>query len=186
MTHEIVLALKVDTQQKQEQLWLGHKMEVEFALRGRKNSLYLAQTRPLGAFWCEFGKISAEGWTDAIWALSWALTAENISERKKQEQRAAGIFDKLSKLDGMNVAARYVSIQIWEMYLGCCRGRDPEHAAQALRDYSHLLILPFGKYTPEMFHWKRENPIITVWNGLKDAKLEIWYPKQGQVRHVPN
>ena len=55
LTHEIVLAVKVDLQQKQEQLWLGAKMEVEFALRGRKNSLYLAQTRPLGAFWCEFG-----------------------------------------------------------------------------------------------------------------------------------
>ena len=136
---------------------------MEAALRGKERPLFLAQTRPLGAFWCEFGQTAAEGWTEAIWALSVALTAKKRSQREEREQAAAW----------------YVAIQIWEMYLRCRRGRDSQQAAQALRDYAQLLTLPFGQYTPEMVHWIRDKPVIPVWNDRRDGKLEVWYP-QGQ------
>lgn len=56
LTQRVVLALRVNTKQFKEQLWLGTEYEVGAALRGLDNPLYLAKTRPLGAFWCEFGK----------------------------------------------------------------------------------------------------------------------------------
>lgn len=61
LTQRVVLALRVNTKQLKEQLWLGTEYEVEAALRGLDKPLYLAQTRPLGAFWCEFGETSADG-----------------------------------------------------------------------------------------------------------------------------
>ena len=69
LTQRVVLALRVNTKQLKEQLWLGTEYEVEVALRGLDKPLYLAQTRPLGAFWCEFGETSADGWTEAVWTL---------------------------------------------------------------------------------------------------------------------
>lgn len=27
-----------------------------------------------------------------------------------------------------------------------------------------------------MANWKREKPVVPVWNHREDAKLEIWYP----------
>ena len=172
LTQRVVLALRVNTKQLKEQLWLGTEYEVEAALRGLDKPLYLSQTRPLGAFWCEFGKTSADGWTEAVWALCGALLARK-AEREAQEQKADEL---LSQLTVGNSAALYVSIQIWEMYLRCCRGRDKHKAETALRDYAQLLILPFGEYSPEMANWKREKPVVPVWNHRKDAKLEIWYP----------
>ena len=172
LTQRVVLALRVNTKQLKEQLWLGPEYEVEAALRGLDKPLYLSQTRPLGAFWCEFGKTSADGWTEAVWALCGALLARK-AEREAQEQKADEL---LSQLTVGNSAALYVSIQIWEMYLRCCRGRDKYKAETALRDYAQLLILPFGEYSPEMANWKREKPVVPVWNHRKDAKLEIWYP----------
>lgn len=56
LTQRVVLALRVNTKQLKEQLWLGTEYAVGAALRGLDKPLYLAQTRPLGAFWCEFGK----------------------------------------------------------------------------------------------------------------------------------
>ena len=72
----VVLALRVDVPGRKEQLWLGEEQDVEAALRGKERPLFLAKTRPLGAFWCEFGQTAAEGWTEAIWALSDALTVK--------------------------------------------------------------------------------------------------------------
>lgn len=94
-------------------------------------------------------------------------------EHDKREQKAAEI---LSQLAIGNSAALYAAIQIWEMYLRCCRGRDKHKAETALRDYAQLLILPFGEYSPEMANWKREKPVVPVWNHREDAKLELWYP----------
>ena len=173
LTQRVVLALRVNTKQLKERLWLGTEYEVEAALRGLDKPLYLAQTRPLGAFWCEFGKTSADGWTEAVWALCAALSARKAAERDKQEQKATEI---LSQLAVGNSAALYAAIQIWEMYLRCCRGRDKHKAETALRDYAQLLILPFGEYSPQMANWKREKPVVPVWNHREDTKLKLWYP----------
>ena len=173
LTQRVVLALRVDTKQMKEQLWLGTEYEVEAALRGLEQPLYLAQTRPLGAFWCEFGKTSAEGWPEAVWALCGALSARKAAERTAQEQKAA---DFLSQLAAGNAAALYAAIQIWEMYLRCCRGRDRHKAETALRNYAQLLILPFGEYTSEMVNLKWGKTVVPVWNDREDAKLEVWYP----------
>lgn len=50
LTQRVVLALRVNTKQLKEQLWLGTEYEVEVALRGLDKPLYLAQTRPLERF----------------------------------------------------------------------------------------------------------------------------------------
>ena len=173
LTQRVVLALRVNTKQLKEQLWLGTEYEVEVALRGLDKPLYLAQTRPLGAFWCEFGETSADGWTEAVWTLLGALSARKAAERTAGERNAAEL---LSQLVVGNSAALYAAIQIWEMYLRYCRGRDKHKAETALRDYAQLLILPFGEYSPEMANWKREKPVVPVWNHREDAKLELWYP----------
>ena len=171
LTQRVVLALRISTKQLKEQLWLGTEYEVEAALRGLDKPLYLSQTRPLGAFWCEFGKSFADGWTEAVWVLCEALSARK-AERETQEQKAA---EFLSRLAEGNSAALYAAIQVWEMYLRCCRGRDKHKAETALRDYAQLLILPFGEYSPEMANWKREKPVVPVWNHREDARLELWY-----------
>ena len=173
LTQRVVLALRVNTKQLKEHLWLGTEYEVGTALRSLDKPLYLAQTRPLGAFWCEFGKSSAEGWTEAVWALCEALSARKTVERDEQEQKAAEL---LSRLTVGNAAALYAAIQIWEMYLRCCRGRDKHKAEAALRDYAQLLILSFGEYSPEMANGKWGKTVVPVWNAREDAKLEIWYP----------
>ena len=167
----VVLALRVDVPGRKEQLWMGEEQNVEAALRGKERPLFLAQTRPLGAFWCEFGQTAAEGWTEAIWALSDALTAKKRSQREEREQAAAQLLSQQAEGSGTNAAAWYAAIQIWEMYLRCRRGRDSQQAAQALRDYAQLLTLPFGQYTPEMVHWLRDKPVIPVWNDRRDGKL---------------
>ncbi len=106
LTQRLVLALRVNTKQLKERLWLGTEYEVEAALRGLDKPLYLAQTRPLGAFWCEFGTTSADGWTEAVWALCRALSARR-AEREMQEQKAAEL---LSRLAMGNSAALYAAI----------------------------------------------------------------------------
>ena len=128
LTQRVVLALRVNTKQLKEQLWLGTEYEVEAALRGLDKPLYLSQTRPLGAFWCEFGKTSADGWTEAVWALLGTLSARKAAERIAGERNAAEL---LSQLVMGNSAALYATIQIWEMYLRCCRGRDKYKAETA-------------------------------------------------------
>lgn len=173
LTQRVILALRVDTRQRKEQLWLETEDEVEAALRGLDKPLFLAQTRPLGTFWCEFGKTSADGWAEAVCALCGALSAGRFAERGKQEQAASGI---LSQLVEGNAAALYAAIQIWEMYLRCLGGKDKRKAEAALRDYAQLLTLPFGECTPEMANWKRNQPVTPVWNGREDARLEVWYP----------
>ena len=65
----VVLALRVDVPGRKEQLWMGEAQDVEAALRGKERPLFLAQTRPRGACWCEFGQAGAEGWADAIGGL---------------------------------------------------------------------------------------------------------------------
>lgn len=60
LTQRVVLALRVDTKQKKEYVWLGAEYDVEDSIRGLGKTLYWSQTRPLGTFWCEFGKTSAE------------------------------------------------------------------------------------------------------------------------------
>lgn len=141
-------------------------------MRGLDKPLYLTQTRSMGAFWRKFGKSSVDGWTEVLWVLCGALSARR-AEREAQEQKAVEL---LSQLIVGNSAALYAAIQIWEMYLRCCRGRDKHKAETALRDHAHLLILPFGEYSPEMANWKREKPVVPVWNHREDAKLELWYP----------
>lgn len=172
MTQRVVLALRVNTKQLKEQLWLGTEYEVGAALRGLNKPLYLTQTRSMGAFWRKFGKSSVDGWTEVLWVLCGALSARR-AEREVQEQKAAELLPQLTV---RNTAALYADIQIWEMYLRCCRGRDKHKAETALRDHAQLLILPFGEYSPEMANWKREKPVVPVWNHREDAKLELWYP----------
>lgn len=138
----VVLALRVDVPGRKEQLWLGEEQDVEAALRGKERLLFLAQTRPLGVFWCEFGQTATEGWTEAIWALSDALAAKKRSQREEREQAAAQLLSQQAEGNGTNAAAWYAAIQIWEMYLRCRRGRDSQQAAQALRDYAQLLPYP--------------------------------------------
>lgn len=142
----VVLALRVDVPGRKEQLWLGEEQDVEAALRGKERPLFLAQTRPLGAFWCEFGQTAAEGWTEAIWGLSDALTAKKRSQREEREQAAAQLLFQQAEGNGTNAASWYAAIQIWEMYLRCRWGRDSKQVAQALRDYAQRLTLPFGQY----------------------------------------
>lgn len=175
----ILLAIRVDLRKRQEQLWLGTEWSLRFALRGRDTPLYFACTRPLGAFWCEFGQVSEADWADAIWALSGALSGKKKAGRERLERTAAKLFTNILEQNKANAAVRYVAIQIWEMYLRCCRGQDRDNAAQSLRDYAQLLILPFGQYTPQMLHWKRDMPVMPVWNDDRDAKLEILYPQGG-------
>lgn len=102
----------------------------------------------------------------------WGITGAK-GKREAQEQKAAEL---LSQLTVGNSAALYAAIQIWEMYLRCCRGRDKHKAETVLRDHTQLLILPFGEYSSEMANWKREKPVVPVWNHREDAKLELWYP----------
>ena len=90
----VVLALRVDIPGRKEQLWLGEELNVEAALRGKERPLFLAQTRPLGAFWFEFGQTAAEGWTETIWALSDALTAKKRSLREEREQAVAHLLSQ--------------------------------------------------------------------------------------------
>ena len=115
----VVLALRVDVPGRKEQLWMGEEQDVEAALRGKERPMFLAQTRPLGAFWCEFGQTAAEGWTEAIWALSDALTAKKRSQREEREQTASHLLSQQAEGSGTNAAAWYAAIQIWEMYLRC-------------------------------------------------------------------
>ena len=73
LTQRVVLALRVNTKQLKEQLWLGTEYEAEAALRGLDKPLYLSQTRPLGAFWNEFGKSSADGGcVGPLWGITGA------------------------------------------------------------------------------------------------------------------
>ncbi len=176
LINRVVLALRIDTKQRKEQIWIGTDLNVDAALHGREKPLYLSRTRPLGSFWCEFGR-TEKNWSDAVWSLSDALTAWRSSVITRKEQEAAAV---LSQISDENAAAYYTAIQIWEMYLRCRRGRKKQEVAQALREYAQLLTLPFGEYTPEMFNWKREQPVVPVWNMRADAELEVWYP-QGNV-----
>ena len=48
LTQRVVLALRVNTKQLKEHLWLGTEYEVGTALRSLDKPLCLAQTRPLG------------------------------------------------------------------------------------------------------------------------------------------
>ena len=54
LTQRVVLALRVNTKQLKEQLWLGTEYEAEAALRGLDKPLYLSQTR----HWERFGTSS--------------------------------------------------------------------------------------------------------------------------------
>lgn len=180
LTWRVILAIRVDAKQRKEQIWVGTELEVERALRGKEGAACLALTRPLGAFWCEVGSMPAEGWTAAFWTLCRALAARRPAERKKQEADAAAILSQLAEKPAANAAAWYAAMQIWEMYLRCCRGRDRQKALAAFRQFAELVILPFGEYTPEMLQWRREKPVTPVWNDRADAKLEVWYP-QGKI-----
>lgn len=174
LTQQFVLAIRVDVKNQKEYVWVGPEYEVRNALRGRDATLCVAQTRPLGAFWDEFGKQTAEGWSDAVWALCGALTARRAAERKEQEQQARELLSQLAGND--NAAMVYVAFQLWEMYLRCCQGRDKPRAAEALREYAGLLISPFGEYTPEMVNLLNGKPVTPIWNSDEDAQLQIWYP----------
>lgn len=178
LTERVVLAVHVDIKHTQEQIWLGPEYEVQRAMRGRESAAFLAESRPLGALWTEFGKTSAEGWTEAVWALCGALTARRAAERAGQEQKASGLLSRQAASG--NAAALFTAVQIWEMYLRCRRGREKQKACAALREYAGLLISPFGEYSPEMVNWQNKNPVHPIWNDAADARLEIWYP-QGPV-----
>lgn len=83
------------------------------------------------------------------------------------------ILFQLAEEHAVNAAAWYAAMQIWEMYLRCCRGLDRKKAQTVFRQFAELLLLPFGEYTPEMLQWRREKPVTMVWNNRSDAKLEI-------------
>lgn len=177
LTWRVALAVRVDAKQRKEQIWVGTELEVERALRGKEDAACLVLTRPLGAFWCEVGSTPSDDWTAAFWALCRALAARKTAERKEQEVRAAEILSQLASGNQTNAAAWYAAIQIWEMYLHCCQGRDRQKAQSAFRQFAERIILPFGEYTPEMLQWRREKPVTPVWNDREDAKLEVWYPR---------
>lgn len=175
-TERMVLACRVDIKNSQEQIWIGTEYEVLRTLRGKENAQPIwAETRPVGTLWTEFGKASAEGWTEAVWGLCGALTALRSSERKAQEETAGKLLSQLATED--NAAAIFTAIQLWEIYLRCCQGRNKKQASSALREYVGLLIAPFGEYSPEMVNWKREHPVQPIWNDHSDARLEVWYPQ---------
>ena len=176
LVDSVVLAVRVDVKENKEHLWLGPETEVGHALHKPGASLYFAEVRPLGAFWCEFAKSWGTAWADAILLLSQSLEAWNRKKRDKAAEGAAGIFRKLTEENPDNAAVWYGAVQIWEMYLKCRRGRNRNYAAEFLRRYAERIILPFGEYTPEMFHWQREQPVMPVWNCREDAKLQVWYP----------
>lgn len=178
LTERVVLAVHVDIKHTQERIWVGPDYAVQRALRGVEAGVFLAETRPLGAFWTEFGKTSADGWTQAVWALCGALTARRSAEWLAQEQKAGELL--FQQVAAGNAAALFTAVQIWEMYLRCRRGRNRRKAAAALRAYAGLLILPFGEYSPEMVNWQNKKPVQPVRNDSSDARLEIWYP-QGEV-----
>ncbi len=180
LTWRVILAVRADAKQRKEQIWVGTELEVERALRGKEDAACLALTQPLGVFWCEVGQTPAERWNKAFAALCRALAARRAAERKKQEENAAAILSQLAEEPAANAAAWYAAIQIWEMYLRCCRGRDRQKAMVAFRQFAELMILPFGEYTSEMLQWRREKPVTLVWNDRADAKLEVWYP-QGKI-----
>ena len=46
LTQRVVLALRVDTKQKKEYVWLGAEYDVEDSIRGLGKTLYWSQTRP--------------------------------------------------------------------------------------------------------------------------------------------
>ena len=76
----VVLALRVDVPGRKEQLWLGEEQDVEAALRGKERPLFLAQTRPLGAFWCE-DVYKRQGWACFFAAFGcWAGCLEAFSD----------------------------------------------------------------------------------------------------------
>ena len=176
LINPVILAMWVDAQRNTEHLWVGTDIEVGIALRAPNDNIYFAQSRPLGAFWCEFAKSWDTAWTDAIWALSRSLEAWRRKKRDAEGNAAGDMFRKLTEENKENAAVWYAAIQIWEMYLRCRRGRNGKYAAEFFRKYAQLVILPFGEYTPEMFHWQREQPVTPIWNCREDAKLQIWYP----------
>ena len=176
LINPVILAMWVDAQRNTEHLWVGTDIEVGIALRAPNDNIYFAQSRPLGAFWCEFAKSWDTAWTDAIWALSRSLEAWRRKKRDAEGNAAGDMFRKLPEENKENAAVWYAAIQIWEMYLRCRRGRNGKYAAEFFRKYAQLVILPFGEYTPEMFHWQREQPVTPIWNCREDAKLQIWYP----------
>lgn len=81
LIERVVLAVHVDIKQGRELLWVGPEYEVQRAMRGRESLAFLAETRPLGALWTEFGKASADKTIDAVWALCRALTAWGSAKR---------------------------------------------------------------------------------------------------------
>lgn len=178
LTERVILAVHVDIKHTQERIWVGPDYEVQRALRSVEAGVFLAETRPLGTLWTEFGKASSDGWTEAVWALCRALTARRSAEWLAQEQQAGQLLSQ--QVAAGNAAALFTAVQIWEMYLRCRRARNKQKAAAALREYAGLLISPFGEYTPEMINWQREKPVTPVWNDPADARLEVWYP-QGEV-----
>ncbi len=85
LINPVILAMRVDAQQNMEHLWVGTDIEVGLALRTPSDNIYFAQSRPLGAFWCEFAKSWGTAWTDAIWALSRSLEAWRRKKGMRKE-----------------------------------------------------------------------------------------------------
>lgn len=173
LINPVILAMRVDAQQNMEHLWVGTDIEVGIALRAPNDNIFLYSS----ARWARSGASLPDpgilAWTDAIWALSRSLEAWRKKKRDAEGNAAGDMFRKLTE---ENAAVWYAAIQIWEMYLRCRRGRNGKYSAEFFRKYAQLVILPFGEYTPEMFHWQREQPVTPIWNCREDAKLQIWYP----------
>ena len=72
LTQRVVLALRVNTKQLKEQLWLGTEYEVEAALRGLDKPLYLSQTRPLGRVRKNLRRWLDGGCVGPLWGITGA------------------------------------------------------------------------------------------------------------------
>lgn len=174
MRWRIALALQVEVKRRKEQIWVGNEMEGG-ARSARERGRGVSGVDALAGRVLVRGQVttSADDWTAAFWALCRALTAQRAAERTKQETDAVTILSQLAEEHAVNAAAWYAAMQIWEMYLRCCRGLDRKKAQTVFRQFAELLLLPFGEYTPEMLQWRREKPVTMVWNNRSDAKLEI-------------
>lgn len=128
LINPVILAMWVDAQRNTEHLWVGTDIEVGIALRAPNDNIYFAQSRPLGAFWCEFAKSWDTAWTDAIWALSRSLEAWRRKRGMRKEMLPGICSRKLTEENKENAAVWYAADPDLGVYLRCRRGRNGKYA----------------------------------------------------------
>lgn len=175
-SQRVILAISLEIRKQKERVWIGPEREILSCMHGHENAAFLADTRPLGAFLEEFGKVPADGWSQALRALFEALTARRAVKAEKERQAAAFLSQRV--VSGFASQA-YAAIRLWELYLQALTFSNKKNAVEYLKDKGHLLILPFGDEDLERIA-RADCPVIPVLNSTQDARLEIWYPNLRQ------